>query len=179
MFSAAGSSGPRGVRRHEALARRDGTLYLVTCNRCRGACAVIAGLCIFCATATSGAHTATERHGPGTAAIHAQGPGIREQVPAVPLVVREFDELPHPPHHEAVKPPGARAEQFPPSPSVPIVPQFVRSARPPLVGMPRRSRIFSPVPAARVPVPAVQLVCRRQPLPPMPSSRIARPVPVA
>jgi hypothetical protein len=105
---------------------------------------------------------------------------MRNQVPAVPPIVIEFDELPHPPHHDAVKPPpGALPEQFPPSASVPIVPQFVRAARPPFLGMPRRSRIFGLMPAASVPVPVVQLVSRRQPLPPMPRSRIAGPVPVA
>lgn len=133
-----------------------------------------------CAAAASGSHTATERHRQETAAIHAQGPDLRNRVPAGPPVVLEFDELPHTPHHEAVQPPpGAHAVQFPPSASVPIVPQFVRSARPPFPGMPRRNRIFGPVHAASVPVPVALLVCRRQPLPSVPCSRIAGPVPVA
>jgi hypothetical protein len=126
---------------------------------------------------TSGPHIAAGHQQHGAPAPHVQiAPSLHNQLPPA-MAVAEFVELPHPPDHEVVQvPPGAEAEQFPPTVRTPIVPQILRAARPPLQRMPQRGRFFGP-PLA-VPAPVQHPAPPRKQLPPVPRSRMAGPVPV-
>lgn len=164
--------GPSGVQHGDVRMR------VMTCECCRKLGAVFGRICLICVLTTSVPHAATAHNRQGAAAPHAQiRPSMRNQPPPA-TAIAEFVELPHPPDREVVQsPPGAEAEQLPPPP-VPIVPQPVRAARPPLQRMPQRARFFGPPLPAGTPLAVPQPVRPRPQLPPLPRSRTAGSVPV-